>query len=236
MLVRTRAIVLRTKEYSDQSLICSMYTRDFGAKSFMVKGRESLPKLGFFQIGNILDIVCHLGRGELYTLDEFFLEHTCRGLDKNIKMRWLFLFTLEFLSSVFTSPDQDVDLYLFLEGEIKRFAQEDEERLEQIHLEIMRDLSEYIGIKPLLPEAQCDNFFQISSGTFVDSERLGVLNVTLSKIWLDFLKDGDKIKSDRKILDAESKKALLSLLINYYISHLEGFRVPKSYELLCDLI
>lgn len=234
MLGGTRGIVLRTRNYSDQSLICTIYTQKYGTKGFMVKGKKNIPKLGCFQPGNILDMIYHIGKSDLYILDKFFVEHANHSARKNINTAWLFLFTLEFIENVFTTPEQDLELYRFLEAETKRFSKDDK-RCRQIHLEVMRDLMGYLGIKPLLPSTFQDNFFEIASGTFIATDRLGTLDLKKSCIFLDFLKDSYKNTPDRKILDADSREILLPILMNYYMTHLEGFRVPKSYEQIREM-
>lgn len=61
MIVKTRAVVLRELKFRDQSKICSIYSRDFGKMSVMVKGARN-PKNrlnGLFSAGNVLDLVIY---------------------------------------------------------------------------------------------------------------------------------------------------------------------------------
>ncbi len=61
MIVKTRAVILRETKYRDQSRICSIYTREFGKMTVIIKGaRNPKNKLsGIFSIGNVLDIVIY---------------------------------------------------------------------------------------------------------------------------------------------------------------------------------
>ena len=61
MIVKTRAVILRETKYRDQSRICSLYTREFGRISVIIKGvRNPKNKLsGLFCAGNVLDIVLY---------------------------------------------------------------------------------------------------------------------------------------------------------------------------------
>lgn len=61
MIVKTRAVVLREIRYRDQSKICSLYSRDFGKISVIVKGaRNPKNKLtGLFNAGNVIDLVLY---------------------------------------------------------------------------------------------------------------------------------------------------------------------------------
>ena len=65
MIVKTRAVVLREIKYRDQSKICSLYTREFGKVSVIIKGARN-PKnrlSGLFNAGNILDLVLYKKSG-----------------------------------------------------------------------------------------------------------------------------------------------------------------------------
>ena len=61
MIVKTRAVILRETKYRDQSKICSIYTREFGKISVIIKGaRNPKNKLsGLFNAGNVVDLVLY---------------------------------------------------------------------------------------------------------------------------------------------------------------------------------
>ena len=61
MIVKTRAVILRETKYRDQSKICSVYTREFGKISVIIKGaRNPKNKLsGLFSAGNVVDLVLY---------------------------------------------------------------------------------------------------------------------------------------------------------------------------------
>ncbi|NTW55437.1 MAG: DNA repair protein RecO [Chlorobiaceae bacterium] len=65
MIVKTRAVVLKELKYRDQSKICSIYSRDFGKMSVIVKGaRNPKNKLnGLFCAGNVIDAVIYRKTG-----------------------------------------------------------------------------------------------------------------------------------------------------------------------------
>ena len=61
MIVKSRAVILRETKYRDQSKICSIYTREFGKMSVIIKGaRNPKNKLsGLFSAGNVVDLVLY---------------------------------------------------------------------------------------------------------------------------------------------------------------------------------
>jgi DNA repair protein RecO (recombination protein O) len=61
VIVKTRAVILRETKFRDQSKICSIYTRDFGKMSVIIKGARN-PKnrlSGLFSAGNVVDLVLY---------------------------------------------------------------------------------------------------------------------------------------------------------------------------------
>lgn len=61
MIIKTRAVVLKELKYRDQSKICSIYSREFGKMSVIIKGaRNPKNKLnGLFSAGNVIDLVIY---------------------------------------------------------------------------------------------------------------------------------------------------------------------------------
>ena len=61
MLTKTRSVVLKEIKFRDQSKICSLYTRDFGRISVILKGgRNPKSRLsGLFSTGNLLEVVLY---------------------------------------------------------------------------------------------------------------------------------------------------------------------------------
>ena len=61
MLTKTRSVVLKEVKFRDQSKICSLYTRDFGLISVILKGgRNPKSRLsGLFSTGNLLEVVLY---------------------------------------------------------------------------------------------------------------------------------------------------------------------------------
>lgn len=61
MLTKTRAVVLKEVKFREQSKICSLYTRDFGRISVILKGGRSLKSRlsGLFSTGNLLEVILY---------------------------------------------------------------------------------------------------------------------------------------------------------------------------------
>jgi len=122
VIVKTRAVILREIKYRDQSKICSLYTRDFGKMSVIIKGaRNPKNKLSsLFNAGNVVDLVLYkkssrdiqlVSNGNLVLspmvpepdLERFailyriidFVRHTTQNDEKNLPLFTLLAGTLE---------------------------------------------------------------------------------------------------------------------------------------------
>jgi DNA repair protein RecO (recombination protein O) len=122
VIVKTRAVILREIKYRDQSKICSIYTREFGKMSVIIKGARN-PKnrlSGLFSAGNVVDLVLYkkssrdiqlVSDGNLVLspmvpepdLERFailyriidFVRHTTQNDEKNLPLFTLLAGTLE---------------------------------------------------------------------------------------------------------------------------------------------
>jgi len=61
VLTKTRAVVLKEVKFREQSKICSLYTRDFGRISVILKGGRNLKSRlsGLFSTGNLLEVILY---------------------------------------------------------------------------------------------------------------------------------------------------------------------------------
>jgi DNA repair protein RecO (recombination protein O) len=116
---KTQGIVLQSLRYGDSSLIVKVFTRDFGLRSYMVKGafnHNAKNKVALFQNLNIISyvesdkpIVASLG----YLKD---VQLTCvyRSLPFEMKKSAIVLYTSELLSKTLVVQEQNVPLYDFV--------------------------------------------------------------------------------------------------------------------------
>jgi len=126
VIIKTRAVILREIKFRDQSKICSLYSREFGKISVIIKGaRNPKNKLsGLFSAGNVVDLVLYkknsrdiqlVTDGNLISspmvpapdLDRFavlyriidLVRHATEGHEKNLSLFKLLSGTLEELYS-----------------------------------------------------------------------------------------------------------------------------------------
>ena len=117
----TKGIVLRTVKYGETSLIASIYTELFGLQSYLVNGVRTSSKKGpgkasLFQSGAMLELVVyHNDLKNLQRIKEFKWGYLYRHIFADILKNSVALFMVELLSKTIKQPEQNADLFYFVE-------------------------------------------------------------------------------------------------------------------------
>ncbi|PLX25346.1 MAG: DNA repair protein RecO [Ignavibacteria bacterium] len=148
MIVKTEAIVLRSMKYGETSRILTLYTRDFGRMSVIVKGaRSAKPKFGA-----ALDLMSHSAvvmykkeHRELQLLTQADLLHQYRRVIDNADRLMYGFAILEFLSATVHGEEAHEELFEILHSSLEALNEE-QARPENILLHYLLRLSQALGI------------------------------------------------------------------------------------------
>ncbi len=148
MITKTRGIVLNYIKYGDTSIICKIYTEQFGLQSYIINGiRNSKSKnIGLFQPLNILDLVVyHKKTSGLQRIKESKLDYAYKTLHLDMKKISVCFFLSEFLTRISQNDDDQKDNFDFIKDSLIVF-----DRLEvnysNFHIQFLIKLSKYFGI------------------------------------------------------------------------------------------
>ena len=148
MITKTRGIVLNYIKYGDTSIICKIYTEQFGLQSYIINGiRKSKSKnIGLFQPLNILDLVVyHKKTSGLQRIKESKLDYAYKTLHLDMKKISVCFFLSEFLTKISQNDDNQKDNFDFMKDSLIVF-----DRLEinysNFHIQFLIKLSKYLGI------------------------------------------------------------------------------------------
>ena len=148
MITKTRGIVLNYIKYGDTSIICKIYTEQFGLQSYIINGIRN-PKsknIGLFQPLNILDLVVyHKKTSGLQRIKESKLDYAYKTLHLDMKKISVCFFLSEFLTKISQNDDNQKDNFDFMKDSLIVF-----DRLEinysNFHIQFLIKLSKYLGI------------------------------------------------------------------------------------------
>ncbi len=234
MQVTTKAIVLSALKYGDTSLIVRAYTLSDGLKSYLLKGiltaKRGKLKTAYFQPLSQLELVAkHKNKGSLERILEAKPLYPYSSLHIDFSKNAVVLFLAEILQNSIREEECNSALFNYLQAALQWL--DNCEKAANFHIYFMLGLSKYLGFYPDLTQMHLP-IFDLQEGRFVSDASLNPLLQGKSlEIFKQFL--GINFDAMQGIpLSSKERKELLNTLVLYYQQHLQGFRKPKSLEVL----
>jgi DNA repair protein RecO (recombination protein O) len=233
-IVSTKAIVLSSLKYSDSSLIVKCYTEEEGVKSYIIRGilkaKKGKIKVGYFQPLTQLQIAAsHNNKGNLNTLKEVQVSYPFKTIYKDIVKQSVVLFLSEILSHSILEEEKNKDLFKYLET---AFVWLDvHNKISNFHLLFLFNLTRFLGFYPDLSENEMLGF-DLQEGSF--SNNILAKNVISGNNFYQFKKLlGINFDSIEKVsFSKQERQTVLKIIIRYFELHLDGFKNPKSLQIL----
>jgi len=234
MIITTKAIVISAIKYGDNHLIVKCYTKQEGAKSYLLRGilssKKKKIKPAYFQPLTQLSIVAtHKNNQSLHTIKEVSIINHYNLLYTDIYKQSIVLFLSEILNYAIQEEEENEALYNYLEAAFIWLDTHD--AISNFHLVLLLNLTKYFGFYPELTNVDA-NYFDLVEGyytnqlpkyNYISKNNLIIFNKLLG---INF----DTIDSVE--FNSKERQMVLSTLIQYYELHLNGFRKPKSLEVL----
>ncbi|SEC52751.1 DNA replication and repair protein RecO [Tenacibaculum sp. MAR_2009_124] len=233
-IVNTKAIVFGAIKYGDTSLIVKCFTLEDGVKSYMVKGvlssKKGKLKTAYFQPLTQLQMVAnHNHKNTLNSIKEARVVHLYRSMHTSIVKQTIAMFLSEILSSIIQEEEKNPGLYIYIETALLWLDSHDE--ISNFHLVFLMNLSRFLGFYPDTANMGKKGF-NLAEGSFTDSEHE---NLTLYNVELILFKRVLGINFDAInaiSLNKNERQIILKTIIKYFELHLDGFRKPKSLDIL----
>lgn len=228
----TRAIVLRTIKYSDNSVIAKIYTEKFGLQSYLVRGIRSKksPKINLLSVLSLLEInVTKREKTDLHSLSELRSLHHFQTIPYDPVKTSLMLFMDEVIVHCIHEEEENPDLFQFLWDSIILLDQIEKGKA-NFHLMFLAGLSKYLGF---YPTGNGDTYFDLREGIFTLNEP--VSSPYLSENETQLLKKVYALTPSTisdSMFNRNERLMAISLLIRFYSEHVPGFRDLKGTEIL----
>ena len=235
MQIKTKAIVISSLKYQEKSLIVKCLTHSDGLKSYFVPNafstKKGNQKIAYFQPLSILEIeASHKNKGSLEHFKEIKLAHAYKNIPNDIIKSTIVLFLSEILHYSIHEEEKNESLFDFLESALLWLDAHDETT--NFHLILMLEMTKFFGFYPDNSESVF-NFFDCKEGNFTAFQGTNCLSeheTFLFKKLIDL-----KFDSDQKVFAGVERQVLLKILLNYYLMHLDGFKKPKSLDVLKEV-
>jgi len=229
------AIVLRSRNYSDTSVILKCYSKQKGVISVIARGVKKKKKnhvMGLFQPLSMVEIVSYSKKAdsELKSLKEIKSNFFYNSLHSDPIKLGLTMFLAEVLEHTLQEEEPNELLFDFLEtsfhylDELNNYA--------NFHISFLIELTKHLGFYPHL-DNKTNKYFDLEYGVFYDFDKN--TPYLFSGEIIDNLKkflDTDFVKSNDIILNKMQRNNLLKLMMQYFILHISSFKEPKSLEVL----
>ncbi|CAL2058449.1 DNA repair protein RecO [Tenacibaculum sp. 190524A05c] len=233
-IISTKAIVFSSIKYGDTSLIVKCFTLEEGVKTYMIKGvlkaKKGKLKAAYFQPLTQLQLTAsHNNKGNLNSLREASVSIPYESIPLDIIKQSIVLFLSEILSSIIQEEEKNEGLYNYIETAL--IWLDTHNAISNFHLLFLLNLSKYLGFYPDTSNSDA-SAFSLLEGSFTNSnyEKLTLINtdLTLFKKLLGINFDAIHTISFNK----KERQTLLRIIIQYFELHLEGFKKPKSLDVL----
>ncbi|ESU24002.1 DNA repair protein [Flavobacterium enshiense DK69] len=235
MLVKTKAIVLSAIKYQEKSLIVKCFTESDGLKSYFVpsafSGKKSNQKIAYFQPLTILEIEAnHKNKGTLEHFKEIRLAVPYYSINTDIFKSTIVIFLSEMMHHSIREEEKNENLFSFLETAL--IWLDTHEEMANFHLILLLEVTKYLGFYPDTSEIDLP-FFDLNEGMFSSYHGISCLSDHETFLFKKLI--GLKLDSDQKIFAGTERQLLLKILLDYYAVHLDGFKKPKSLEVLKEV-
>ncbi len=233
MRISTRAIVISALRYQEKSLIVRCFTREAGLKSYFVQSSSSAKnkKAAYFQPLTILDIeAVHKNKGTLEQFREIRLAIPYETIASNMVKSSIAIFVADVLHHAIREEEANIDLYQFLETALIWLDQHSETA--NFHLILMLEITKFLGFYPDVSNISA-GYFEMTEGIFTNHPGVSCLSDTQTHLFKRLI--GLRFSTAQNMFSGNERQALLRILLDYYKLHLEGFREPKSLEVLREL-
>lgn len=238
MQIKTKSIVISTLKYGEADLIAKCFTKEKGLVSYMLKGirksKKGKLRMSMFQQLSLLEVEAfHRENKNLQYLKEAKVFYPYQNLQTNIYKSTMVMFLAEVLKSSIQEEEKNEALFQFLEDSFIHL--DHAENIKNFHLLFIVKLTLFLGF---YPDRQSVDFpyFDMLNGVFQLKEyNTYSFNNPNSELLKALMKCAEYTEADLIKLNQERRKSFIDFMMLYYEMQLQGFKKPKSLEVLQQL-
>lgn len=223
----TKGIVLSKVNYSESSLIVSVYTMDFGTQSFLFQGGKKKAS-AIYPLALVECTYYKRPESDLAKATEVSLYLSNNQITMNHGKMVVAFFTSAVIKACFKHGNPDVSAYTFLEEKICELNEAKD--VVNFPIYFLLQLSDLLGISPQMNDRN-NTFFYLEDGEFSNVvKRNALVEEGQHVVYLQqFL-----IKADLMLntIHHDVRKKALETLVRYYQIHISGFQIDQALEVI----
>jgi DNA repair protein RecO (recombination protein O) len=193
--------------------------------------RKASQKIAYFQPLSILEIeAVHKNKGSLENFKEIKSAVHFQTIHTDIIKSTMVMFLSEMLHYSIQEEEKNEPLFVFLETALTWLDHHDE--ISNFHLILLLETTKYLGFYPDISEIDLP-YFEMNDGVFTLFHGLSALTEHETNLFKKLI--NLKFDSTQKVFHVMERQMLLKIIIDYYSFHLEGFKKPKSLDILKEI-
>jgi DNA repair protein RecO (recombination protein O) len=242
MLTTLHGIILRTIKYSESSVICDIFTKEFGLRTYIVSGvRQQKAKisLGMLRPMNWVEFIAyHREDKEINRVKELKSDIIYNKIPYSLIRGSIALFITELTQKTVKETVENAELYEFLQNTFI-FLDSSEEKLNNFHLSFMAKLSIFLGFMPEILESDftgADIYFDFKEGILLPEkpDHLYFLNPEHTRLLITLL-ETDMTESGNINLNVHMRQDFIEAFIKIYRYHFDHLHI-NAHEILHQVL
>lgn len=241
---KTKGIVLRAVKYGETSIIAAIYTELFGLQSYLVNGvrtssRKGPGKASLFQPAAMLDlIVYHNDLKNLQRIKEMKWGYLYQHIFSSVLKNAVALFMVELLSKTIKQPEENSDLFSFIEDAFIHLDESEQAVVANYPLFFALHLAALNGLRFSDTYTPQNCFLDLQEGAFIAEQPVHPYFLTgqYSFITSQLLKAQQPQELSTIHLNQETRRVLLNAYQQFYALHLQDFGTMKTLPVLQEVL
>jgi len=223
-------IILKRIPYSETSLIIGVFTQQKGLKTYLFPGGKK-KKSHALQPLTLVELETYeRPDSELGKISAIENDYVFQTLPFHPIKSGLAFFLSELLVSCLKSEEQDIPCFDFLSNEIQFLDYTSE--LGVYPSWFLVEFTQHLGCTPNILDDQ-PNYLDLIDGTMTSAKPFNHAYIQSTSVyWIHQLISLSKEEGLSLQIPKTERKVLLNDLLMYYKYHVDGFKTPKSLEIL----
>jgi DNA repair protein RecO (recombination protein O) len=240
MLHKTRAIVFKTTDYGESSVIAQLFTEKFGLQSYIVNGvKKPRAKItrNMLQPLHLLDVVVyHKNNNSVQRISELKNSPVLLSMPYDVIKSCIAIFLNEVLYKAVKQQGTDESMFAFVYSSVE-WLDHQTNSLANFHLLFLIQLTRYLGFYPDLTGANTADFFDLKNGVFsrYKPNHFSYLSQPQTRNFYNLLQCSFEDCPQLKLTN-DDRRYLLNKLLEYYALHIESFGNVRSQAVLEEVL
>jgi DNA repair protein RecO (recombination protein O) len=232
---KTEGIVLRTLKYQEAGMITTVYTREYGIRTFIIRtyrSSRSRNKYSFFQPLSIIDLIYFYKENrDIHSINESKTAVLLQEVQAHPVKLSLGLAMVEIFYDCIKEEEQNLPLYDFFRRTIL-YLDKSEKHLIHIFIFFLLHLTQFLGFFPNdESDAARHVAFDSEKGTLTALKQQADPVPGLLRRFME-----SELETCYDItFDQQEKRFLLKTLFAYYKTHVQGFRYPQTIRVFAEV-